>query len=350
MPPRKVTPPPGRPVGAPRAGHRASSGHARALTWLLEPEQPSMRYLALTQLLGRPPTDPDVRAARDRIPRVGWAAELLSRQLPDGAWVSSTRLYHPKYLSTNWMLLILADLGMTRDDPRIATACELWIERFAKPDGGFGMDSGRTSHLCLVGNTARALLRFGYDDHPAVRSSFDWLVQHQAKLGGWSCFGSGRNLDSWEGLSAFAAYPRARWTSEMTRAVERGAEFFLERELFRQGDAYPPWSRFHYPVHYYYDLLVGLDLLTELGYGRDPRLRHALRLLDRKRRPDGRWNLDAVHPDAGGAVGEWIRQHPNELTPFALEAPGAPSKMITLQALRVLARRDAAEALAREPT
>jgi hypothetical protein len=80
-------------------------------------------------------------------------------------------------------------------------------------------------------------------------------------------------------------------------------------------------------------------MLTELGYGRDPRLRHALDLLDRKRRPDGRWNLDAVHPDVEGPIAEWIRKHPTQPPfPFALEAPGEASKMITLRALRVRGR------------
>jgi hypothetical protein len=121
--------------------------------------------------------------------------------------------------------------------------------------------------------------------------------------------------------------------------VERGAEFYLERELHRQGERYEPWYRFHWPVHYYYDLLVGLDVLTALGYGDDPRLAFALELLRSKRRSDGRWNLDALHPDVGPKAQEWYAQHPKDLpTPLAFEKVGRPSKMITLRALTVLAR------------
>ena len=110
-------------------------------------------------------------------------------------------------------------------------------------------------------------------------------MKSQAKLGGWSCWGTGRNLDSWEALSAFAVYPREKWTKEMKEAVEKGAEFFLERELYKQGEHYEPWYRFHYPVHYYYDLLVGLDFMTALGYGQDKRLGHALNVLKKKKYP-----------------------------------------------------------------
>lgn len=308
----------------------------KALDWLLEDTQPSIRYLALTKLLGKPEDDTEVQWARQMITREGWAADILSKQMPGGWWAEEESLYKPKYVSTNWMLLILSDLGLTKADSRIAQACELWIERFAKKDGGFGAEGWSKSHLCIVGNTARALVKFGYVDHPRVRSAFEWLVKNQAKKGGWSCFGSGRNLDSWEAMSAFAAYPRQKWTKSMKRSVELGAEFYLERELHKQGARYRPWYRFHYPIHYYYDLLVGLDFISALGYGDDRRLRYAISVLKRKRRRDGRWNLDAVHPDIEGSMALWYAK--GKPIPFALETPGQPSKMVTLTAMRVLSR------------
>ncbi|TLZ64780.1 MAG: terpene cyclase/mutase family protein [Methanobacteriota archaeon] len=310
-----------------------------ALEWLLEEDQPAVRYLALTTLQGKPETAPEVRAANAQIPKKGWAADILAKQDPAGWWARGENLYTPKYLSTNWMLLILADLGLTRADPRIDKACTLWIRKFSMEDGGFSMSGTKRGHLCTTGNMARALVRFGYADHPKVRSAFEWLEKTRDKNGGWSCFGSGRNLDSWEGMSAFAVYPREKWTAGMTRAVADAAEFYLQRELHKQGGPYRPWERFHYPVHYYYDLLVGLDFLTALGYTDDPRLDTALSLLKKKRRPDGRWNLDAVHPDLEGKMAEWYAKYPKHaLTPFALERAGEPSKMITLTAMRVLAR------------
>jgi hypothetical protein len=319
-----------------------------ALDWLLEEDQPAIRYLTLTQLLHKPRDDPEVESAREMIPRKGWAADILSRQDPGGWWVSDETLYKPKYQSTNWMLLILSDLGLTKANPQIEKACELWIKRFSKEDGGFSTEGMKKSHLCIVGNTARALVLFGYADHPKVKSAFDWLARNQDKHGGWNCFGgqgsvkpksTGRNLDSWEGMSAFAVYPRQKWTKGMERAVELGAEFYLERELHKQGSHYKPWYRFHYPTHYYYDLLVGLDFMTQLGYGEDPRMQYALSLLKEKRRPDGTWNLDATHPDVAGGTAEWYKKNPKRKpTPSALEKPGKPSKIITLRALRVLNR------------
>jgi len=312
-----------------------------ALDWLLEEDQPTVRFLTLTQLLDRPLDDSEVVAARDMMTRKGWGEQILAKQDPGGWWVGGESLYQPKYQSTNWMLLILADLGLSKADPRIEKACDLWIERFSKDDGGFSMDGSKRGHLCVTGNATRALVQFGYADHPAVRGAFEWLVKNRDKNGGWSCFGSGRNLDSWEGMSAFAVYPKEKWTEGMKRAVELGAEYYLGKELHKQGAEYPPWSRFHYPVHYYYDLLVGLDFMTALGYGADPRLGFALNLLRKKRRPDGRWNLDALHPDAEGGVADWYAKHPKRApTPFGLEKPGEPSKLVTLKAMQVLKRVD----------
>ena len=126
----------------------------------------------------------------------------------------------------------------------------------------------------------------------------------------------------------------------MKLACERGAEFYLERELHKQGARWEPWYRFHYPVHYYYDLLVGLDFMTALGYSGDKRLGYAVSLLKDKRRKDGLWNLDANRPEDSPALRAWRKQHPRsqDLTALVLEQPDRPSKMITLTAMRVLTR------------
>ena len=202
---------------------------------------------------------------------IGWAKDILEKQTPSESWINKARIWAPKYAAPFWTLLILSDLGLTKEEPRIEKACQIWMKRFATKDGGFSAFSKKEGHLCITGNMARALVKFGYEDQPKVRRAFQWFVRTQSERGGWSCWNSGSrlsgsNLDSWEPLSAFAVYPRQKWTRSMKSAVERGAEFYLERELHRQGARYEPWYRFHYPHHYYYDLLVGLDFLTALGY------------------------------------------------------------------------------------
>ena len=210
--------------------------------------------------------------------------------------------------------------------------------------GGLGQGKG---HHCFTALMARALILMGYADDPRIAITMQWLARTAHPNGGWSCRFStdgpatSRTLDAWEGLAAFVAYPRERWTSEMRAAVERTAEFYLERELHQQGERYEPWYRLHWPTHYYYDLLVGLECLTALGYGKDRRLAWARDWLLSQRRKDGRWNLDAhqLDPDSEGA--RWLDAHPGKRpTPLAFEATGRPSRMITLRARTVLSRLD----------
>jgi hypothetical protein len=313
------------------------------LDWLLEESQPAICYRTLTELLGRKESDPEVKEAKAGILRTGWAADVMAERHPGGGWDEGKNQYFPKYVSTNWKMLALSDLGLTRDIPVISEVCELWMKGFAAKGGGLGGNSKGTPHYCISANQARAVIRFGYADDPRVLRTLEWLVALADPKGGWSCFGRGRNLDSWEALSAFAVYPRSKWTADMKSCVEKAAEFYLERELHLQGPRYEPWYRFHYPVHYYYDILVGLDFMTQLGYGQDPRMGFALSHLKKKRRPDGRWDLDALHPDVEGGMARWFREHPKQRpTPWGLETPGKPSKMITLRALTVLSRVDRA--------
>ena len=306
--------------------------------WLLETDSdPSVRFRVLRELLDRPPDDPDVLRAQRAIGRKGWAAQLLRGQHPEGQWVtpgsSASELYRPKYVATNWRLLVLADLGLTRKTPRVAKAVSLFLRRFSGPSGDLG---GRGSEVCFTGNALRMLARFGYRKDPRTGAAIDWLVRHQKKDGGWHCFRSPTGtLDCWEALAGFAAFPPEARTPPVLQAIERGAEFYLQRRLFREGPTpYRPWFRLHYPVHYYYDILVGLDVLTSLGYGNDPRMGPALDRLEAMRNRDGSWNMGALHPDTEDPG----YQFRGPFYPLGLEVPGRPSRWITATALTVLKR------------
>jgi len=329
-----------RAVRAGRAGR--SRADRSVVAWLLEPDQPSVRYYALTDLLDRSPHDPDVRAARAQIPRTGWASEILARQGPDGFWERREPrtvreylffLWFPEFSSTIWNAIVLADLGLTSADPRLRRTAE---RLFDYKLGLSSMINLYHEEMCAVGNATRTLARFGYGDDPRVRRLYDWILDDQRADGGWNCSqGTPGTLERWEPLAALAARPKAKRSHRMERAIERGAEFYLKRRLLHEGPRYAPWSRLHYPNHYFYDVLVGLDLLTQLGYADDRRLRPALNVLLRKQRRDGTWVIDRPNPDAPASL---LHLHVRKVRPLQLETPGRPSKWITLTALRVLRR------------
>ncbi len=292
------------------------------LAWLLEPEEPAMRYLASRDLLAPKPSEAVLARLRSEIPKTGWAASILSQQRERTWWGRKDTCYWPRQRGTYWCLAVLADLGLARDDERIANAVEHMLRIHLKPDGGFSpWGPAKRSHFCSTGIMARTLLQLGYTDDPRTWRAVDWLLGAQLDEGGWDCRPPYRStLDAWEAMAAFAAIPERMRSRKVRESIERGAEFYLDHALLHEGAAYPRWSQLHYPRHYWYDVLVGLDFLAARGYGADPRAREALDLLRSRRLPDGRWRLDGVNGK------------------LRLERQGHPSKMITFLALRALRR------------
>ncbi len=300
----------------------ARAADEAVVAWLLEPDEPAMRYLASRDLVRPSPSSRFLERLRGEIPSRGWAASILARQQERTWWGRKDTCYWPRTVGTYWSLAVLGDLGLTREDDRVSNAVEHMLRLHLMPDGGFSpWGPPKPSHFCSTGIMVRTLLQLGYVDDGRTWGGIDWLLAAQLGAGGWDCHRPPEStLDGWEAMAAFAAIPPNRRNREVRESIRRGAEFYLSRGLLHEGARYPRWYDLHYPWHYWYDVLVGLDFLTALGHGADPRAQVALDLLRSKRSSDGRWALDGVNGK------------------LRLEAPGRPSKMITFLALRVLQR------------
>ena len=103
--------------------------------WLLEPEDPAVRYWTLRDLLGRPSEDAAVRAARVAIASGFPAADLLAAQKGDGYWVKRD-FYLPKHSGTIWVLIVLGDLGLAAEVEGVQQGCE-FLFTFQREHGGF---------------------------------------------------------------------------------------------------------------------------------------------------------------------------------------------------------------------
>jgi hypothetical protein len=307
------------------------------MAWLLEPAEPGVRAQALMHFGGRARDDPLVKAAQDESLTRGSIAKILDGIVvpgePSGLWL-------PKYGAPFHRLVALADMGAPSNG-RIVTILEACLQALVKPDGGFGQTN---SHLCITGNTVRAATSFGRGHDPRVERGVDWLLAHQRADGGWNCFPEdepGSTVDSWEPLAALGAIPYSERAPEVAGAIKCGVEFFLE-ELLGVDAGYAPWRRIHFPRHYYYDFLLGLELATSLGDPKDVRLRRALDLLMAKRSADGCWALDVTHPDVDPEGDPPYKpiyaKMMAETVRLEVEPPGVPSRWATLAAMRVLQR------------
>ena len=108
--------------------------------WLLETNNPSVRYFALKDLLGKPENDPKVLLAKNKIMNLGLVPKILKQQNDQGYWDAPNRFYTAKYKGTVWQLIILAELGADGNDKRIKSACEFIMENSQdRESGGFSV-------------------------------------------------------------------------------------------------------------------------------------------------------------------------------------------------------------------
>lgn len=312
------------------------------IEWLLEPDNPSVRYLTLRDILGHPRDDPELRKAREEIPVDNRVQRIFNKQKPEGYWEDARKPYNPKYKGTYWQVMILSQLGLDKGDEHVRRACD-FIYHFQLEEGGFStyerLGTPQAIHeyelSCLTGNVAASLIRLGYADDKRVTKALNWLVEVQNRDGGWlcpywkahikdkhSCF-----IGTIAPLEALSEMPKSILTGEMKSAIDFGVEFLLMHRLFRADHhdfkiINQNWLNLNFPS-FFYDILRGLSVVTKLGYVRDERINDAVQLLLEKQGSDGRWVLD------NSPIG---RMH------ATLEQKGEPSKWITCNALKVVKR------------
>jgi hypothetical protein len=332
------------------------------IEWLLEEDEPSVRYETLTQLLGRDGTERSIGEIKSRIGSVGWAARILAKQKEETYWDSPENGYIPKFSATSWQLIVLADLGVSSNDPRISQAVEHFLDLHNVESGGISMRPKANQkfepHVCLTGNMVRALAKVGYYEDDRVLKSLDWLISKQLPDGGWNCAPQGKH-------GSFTSTVQPLWAlSEMMShdarrgweaSAKNGSEFLLKHRVFKSDKddsvVLLDFLRLHYPLHYSYDYLHGLRVLTELGVKNDPRMNDAVSLLLEKRLPDEKWPLEGVYRGwrhSNPIHGEETNSRPEERElitqgwgterALQIEEAGRPSKWTTLQALLVLKR------------
>lgn len=309
---------------------------ADPLPWLLEPENPSARYLALTGLLDRPASDPEVAAARAEIAGWGPVRAILDAQWPEGYWMRPGVGYSPKYRATAWQVIFLGALGAPLT-AAIERACAYVLDHSRLPDGRFSAHkTARGAVACLNGNLSRAMRQLDYQD-PRLEESLKALAGMVLRDGFCCRFNAAsprpaRMRDglpcAWgaiKALGAFAAVAEGQRSPPVQAAAEAGVEFLLTGDLAKGGyptasRPSPLWHKFGFPLGYTSDLLEALEVLGRLGVGRDARLTAAVEIVLSKQDEMGRWALEHTPGNTWASFGE----------------RGQPNKWVTLRALRAL--------------
>ena len=321
-----------------------------SIAWLLEKDDPGVRYLALRDLKDLSADDRELRTARRAAHRQGPIAAILDAMEDEGYWFKAGPGYSPKYRGTVWSLILLAQLGASvEEDKRVARACAYLLDHNLCEGGQFSTSIAPSGTVdCLQGNLGWALREVGCDD-PRVKQAFEWMARtvtgegiapltdmqadtryYAYKCGpNFACGVNGQLPCAWGAVKvmlAFSKVPVPQRTPLLKRAIQQGVAFLFSVDpasaAYPTRDGSKPdrrWWKFSFPVFYVTDLLQNVEALARLGYGRDKRLAHALTYIRDRQDEHGRWPLELDYQT-------WVNFGPKR----------QPNKWVTLRALRAL--------------
>lgn len=316
--------------------------------WLLEENNPSVRYFTLKDILDKTEDDLEVEESRKNIMEIGAVHKILSKQEPGGYWGPPENFYlRGKYKGTSWQLIILAELGADREDERIKKTCEFILKNSQDPKSGAfsyisnekGVGDPEMVIPCLTANMVWSLIRFGYLEDERVQKAIGWLIKYQRfddepgqapkwPYHLWKWCWEKRTCHSIivKSLKAFAEIGKNKRTPEMKDYISKGAEHMLNHRIHKRSrpsvKGQFKWLEFGFPLMWNIDTLEVLGLLTKLGY-KDERMQEAMDIMISKQNGEGKWLLENTF---------------NGRFQTNIERKGKPSKWITLNALRVLKR------------
>ena len=297
------------------------------LNWLLDEQEPGVRYKTMSDLLKLPENDPDLILAKQRAHREGPIAKILDQMNPEGYWVEPGPGYLPKYRSSVWSLIMLAQLGASiNQDLRIEKACRYCLDHTLTEYGQFSASGTPGSTMdCLQGNLCAAMLDLGVEYH-RLEGAFEWIARSVTGKGvapmgdtstpvryyagqcgpGFACDSNNKLPCAWGAVKvmfAFSKLPEMQRTPLIENAIQQGIDF-----LFRVDPVtadYPTWDnrkpsrnwwKFGFPVFYVTDILQIAEVLVRLGLGSDPRLSNTLTFISNQQDQKGRWPLEYDYP------------------------------------------------------
>ena len=323
--------------------------------WLLEDDEqnPSIRYFTLINLLGEDPDSTKVRKAQRKIMASGPMVDILRKQSEEGFWVEPGSGYRPKYTSTVWSLIMLAQLGADHRDEKVHKACNYVLDHTRAKQGCFSIYATQTGAVhCLQGNLAASLIDLGMLGDPRLQDAVEWMARsitgdgfgrvdqkdispHYIRSGisgpGLLCSANDHQPCAWGAVKtmlALSKIPEKMRSPEILKAIKVCKSFLLSANPANADYPHPyakkpsrSWFKFGFPVFYVTDLLQNLSALLEFGMAGDARLMDAVGLVEQKQDNLGRWNMEYTY---------------NGKTWVNIEKKNQPSKWITYRALSVL--------------
>jgi hypothetical protein len=266
--------------------------------WLLETKIHSIRYLTMRHLLDKAEDDPDVQSIiRQQMAATGPIPQILAQQTDAGRWQGEHSYYTPKYTSTHWSMMLLAELDVDADDQRFQKGIEFMLsdteermEKALKSGEEYGL-------LCFWGNMLRYVFHGNKFDDPRIETIIHY-IERDALRKEWRCPYNDGLPCSWgvaRTLWGLAFLPDEYRTPLIRQVIENGLTFLMESYQLVEAD-YPfkgkiskLWSKLNFPLFYQTDILFVLRVLKDFDALDHPGAKPALAWLEARRKANGRW-------------------------------------------------------------
>lgn len=279
------------------------------INWLLEDATPEVKYRTMTELLGMPKEDPNVKKTRDSLLASDVVKSVMDKFRQNNKWEDINAL------------LALAEMGLTREDVSI----DDYLERIFK-------NINQSSMKCAKVLMLRNMTVLGYDEAPWVQEQIAQAFSVIRTDGTFRCLDKGKKKND-SRLPDMGCYRLS--TTYLLLAAElkkKGIElpqfeglieFYMSHHVLYHTDSNETFiiqdmARTFFPIdHVHIGLQMILYGLSELGVANHANCDKAWALLHSKKDSAGKYILEETFQNPYFYVGE----------------SGVPNKWVTLYCL-----------------
>jgi hypothetical protein len=275
------------------------------VSWLLEDDNPSVKFRTLTEIFGKSISDKEVIKPQKQINDYEPVKEIFSHMHPEGYWewkhpktgkIVGKETEYDSFYTTHFNLAFLAELGLKKGDKRIDKAVSRYLN-LQQDDGDFFRHFS-----CLYGLMIRAFILFGYQDDPRVLKTIDLLNDSIRHDRGYLCDihegkKKGRVKSCYRGsvkaLLAYTELPQL-WNSNSCQTL---IQYFLDREIiFQKKDPEKiittDLPRMIFPITWKVSFIDILYSLSKMGYGNHRSMDRTWEIINASQQKDGSYLID----------------------------------------------------------
>jgi hypothetical protein len=284
---------------------------------LLNSKNPSIVYRTQRDLLSQKPDG----NLKEQIMDSKAVKRILSKMHPDGYWLykgMGDGIDYAMSSSTHFILSILAELGLDKDDALIEKAVNRYLNLPRQKEKWLTPPDHETHQSCLYAHNLRTFILLGYTSDSRIQERIETLLADVRHDDGYLCvrksFGP-RTKSCIRGtvkaLMAYAELPEY-YSHE---SCHKTANYFLKRNVYYKLPDLKEKIRGGmatvFPFAINCSLLEPLYALSKMGYGSHPALRDAWQTLEAHRTETGMYVLDWFAPSyftpgKKGEANEWV--------------------------------------------